>query len=321
MSGFRGGGGGTTPHDVLSTLHVDSDPTDVPVAADVLTWTGSEWEAQPGGAPGPHAIDGASHTATLDIGDGQFPAPAGGYPVDADFAAEADGIATTPARSDHRHHVTEPAAGYPVDADFAAEADGTATNPARADHRHHVTTPAAGYPLDVAAAEADGTANEPARADHVHAHGSGYLANAHHTQAHDLDGADHTLAGEVAGEFLRATGATTFAIEVVPFSVGGVVLDPTGARFVMLWRAPFAATVTNVRGHRKGGTGATVNARRNQTSDFLASDLSLTTADSWTDGGAVQNTAIVAGDDIEIEIASITGAVTEIAIQVDLTRP
>lgn len=138
--------------------------------------------------------------------------------------------------------------------------------------------------------------------------------------SHDLT-AEHTESGLTDAQFLRATGATTFAFEAIEFSVGGVILDPTAARFVMVWRAPFPCTVTNVRGHRKGGTGATVNARKNQTSDFLASDLSLSSADSWTDGGSVQNTSIAAGDDIEIELASITGAVTEIAIQVDLTRP
>lgn len=148
-----------------------------------------------------------------------------------------------------------------------------------------------------------------------------HSGSAHHTQAHDVLGADHTLSSQAAGEFMRATSATAFTFEPVTISRGGTILDPTGARFVMVWRAPFACTVTNVRGHRKGGTGATINARRNQLSDHLATDLSLTTADSWTDGGAVQNTAYAVNDDLEIEIASIAGAVTEIAIQVEFTRP
>lgn len=88
----------------------------------------------------------------------------------------------------------------------------------------------------------------------------------------------------------------------------------------MVWRAPFPCVVTNVRGHRKGGTGATVNARINQTSNHLSSALSLATADAWADGGAVQNATYVAGDDLEIMLVSITGAVTEIAIQVDFIR-
>src|SRR3990167_2355378 len=47
------------------------------------------------------------------------------------------------------------------------------------------------------------------------------------------------------------------------FSRGGTVLDPAAtARNVPVWRAPFACTVTNVRGYRVGGTGAVINARR-----------------------------------------------------------
>lgn len=56
--------------------------------------------------------------------------------------------------------------------------------------------PPAGYPQDVAATESDGTSVRPARADHVHAHGSGYLPDAHHPQAHS--DADHTGANKVA---------------------------------------------------------------------------------------------------------------------------
>ena len=103
--------------------------------------------------------------------------------------------------------------------------------------------------------------------------------------------------------------------------VGGVILDPTEGRNVMVWRAPFACTVTNVRGHAKGGTNAVVNARRNQTSNFLATNLTVSTMDAWSDGGSVQNTAVAAGDDIEIMLVSISGTITEVSVQVDLTRP
>jgi hypothetical protein len=209
--------------------------------------------------------------------------------------------------------------------DTAADFDATDVEGALAelqsDAEAHVAAgdPHAGYRLE----SADHThATTGLQAGQIsHANLTGVSANQHHNQAHDIDGADHTLAGEVAGEFMRATSATAFAFESVPFSRGGTVLDPTGARIVMVWRAPFACTVTAVKGHRKGGTGATVNARRNQASDHLATDLSLVTVDAWADGGAVQNTAYAAGDDLEIEIASIAGAVTEIAIQVDFTRP
>ncbi|MCJ7747921.1 MAG: hypothetical protein MUP27_09260 [Desulfobacterales bacterium] len=100
---------------------------------------------------------------------------------------------------------------------------------------------------------------------------------------------------------------------------GGTVLSPTVAINVIVWRAPFACTVTNVRGYRVGGTGATINARLNGASDHLAAALSLTNADEWMDGGAVQNTAYVAGDKLEIMVVTVAGTPTQIAIQVDLT--
>jgi len=102
-------------------------------------------------------------------------------------------------------------------------------------------------------------------------------------------------------------------------SRGGTVLSPTVAINVIVWRAPFACTVTNVRGYRVGGTGATINARLNGVSNHLAAALSLTSADVWMDGGAVQNTAYVAGDKLEIMVVTVAGTPTQIAIQVDFT--
>jgi hypothetical protein len=138
---------------------------------------------------------------------------------------------------------------------------------------------------------------------------------------HVLDSATHTISGKSAGQILAATGATTFAFVAVEFTKGGVFFDPTGARNAPVWRAPHACTVTNVRGYRVGGTGATVNARKNGTLDLLAAALSLTAADSWMDGGAVQNTALAAGDKLEVMLVSVAGSPTEVTIEVDLTRP
>jgi len=105
------------------------------------------------------------------------------------------------------------------------------------------------------------------------------------------------------------------------FSVGGTILDPTAARNIPVWRAPFACTVTAVKGYRVGGTGATINARLNGASNHLASALSLTSAGTWMDGGTVQNTAYAVGSALEIMIVSLTGSLTELGIQVDYTRP
>lgn len=105
------------------------------------------------------------------------------------------------------------------------------------------------------------------------------------------------------------------------FSRGGTVLTPSGAVNIMIWRAPFSCTVTAVKGFASGATGTTVNARRNATSLHLASDLTIGSADTWLDGGAVQNTAYVSGDEMEIMLTGIGGTPTQVAVQVDFTRP
>jgi len=101
---------------------------------------------------------------------------------------------------------------------------------------------------------------------------------------------------------------------------GGAFVAPTGALAVVSWRAPYACVVTNVRGYRTGGTGATVNARRNGSSTHLSSDLSLSSAATWMDGGAVQNVAYAVGDSLELLLQSVAGSPTQVAIQVEFRR-
>jgi hypothetical protein len=57
----------------------------------------------------------------------------------------------------------------------------------------------------------------------------------------------------------------------------------------------------------------------NGASNHLASALSLASADTWIDGGAVQNTGYVTTDKLEIMVVSTAGTVTQIGIQVDFT--
>lgn len=104
-------------------------------------------------------------------------------------------------------------------------------------------------------------------------------------------------------------------------TIGGAILLPTSSLTIPIWRAPFACTVTNVRGYRTGGTGATINAQKIGVGNHLAADLSLVAADVWTDGGAVQNTAYAIGDALAIMLTGITGLPTTITIQVDFSRP
>jgi hypothetical protein len=105
------------------------------------------------------------------------------------------------------------------------------------------------------------------------------------------------------------------------FAKGGVWTSPTAGDDAVVWKAPFPCTVTNVRGFREGGTGAAVNASKNGVAtEHLAADLSLTSADTWMDGGAVQNTAYADGDYLVLRLISVAGAPDRIILQVDFTR-
>lgn len=103
-------------------------------------------------------------------------------------------------------------------------------------------------------------------------------------------------------------------------SRGGTLLSPVGGENIHVWRAPYACTVTNVRGIRVGGSGATINARKNGASNHLSSALSVTSTDTWMDGGAVQNATYAAGDSLEIMVVTATGSPTQVAVQVDFRR-
>jgi hypothetical protein len=87
-----------------------------------------------------------------------------------------------------------------------------------------------------------------------------------------------------------------------------------------IWRAPFSCIVTNVRGLRIGGTGATINARKNGTDTHLASALSLTSENTLMDGGAPQNVQYDTGDLMEAMLVSTSGKPPYILIQIDLIR-
>jgi hypothetical protein len=87
----------------------------------------------------------------------------------------------------------------------------------------------------------------------------------------------------------------------------------------VLWRAPVACKVTAVRGYRTGGSGAVINAQKNATD--LATDKSLTSADTWMDATLSTTAAtlrLAAGDTLKVEIVSVAGSPTQLTIQVDV---
>lgn len=124
----------------------------------------------------------------------------------------------------------------------------------------------------------------------------------------------------ITGVISIPAGSNASVFNEIPFTKGGTVLDPD-VRNIIVWRAPFACTVTNVRGYRVGGTTASINARKNGTDEHLSSDNVIGTPDVWDDGGAVSNTAYAIGDKLEIMITVVTGSPTQVAVQVDFERP
>jgi hypothetical protein len=155
----------------------------------------------------------------------------------------------------------DPAAGAAFDAPSgvveigAVAAEGVATTTVRSDHVHPVVAPAAGYPLPVAAAEDDGTSALAARADHAHAHGTGYLPDAHHTQSHDHAGAGDGTALAPASLHVTA-GPVRFAGDISPTQLTANVNDwsPTGLASAAVIRFSTDAT-RNVTGLAGGADG------------------------------------------------------------------
>lgn len=291
---------------------------------------------------------GAGVTATDDAGNNRTNVAISGAAVgfgspSASSVADtsADGVSGNASRADHRH-AREAFGAVVASAVGDASANGSAVTVSHSDHVHGRESFVAPSASAVGDTQSAGVATTIPRSDHRHAREAfGNVVNSavadaavngvattvsHSDHVHGREAFAAPSALSVGGAAVTGSAATIVHSDHVHavtdiISRGGSILDPAGARNIVVWRAPYACTVTNVRGFRKGGTGATINSQRNGTSTHLASALSLSSASTWADGGAVQNTAYAAGDYLEIMLVTITGAVTEIDIQVDFTRP
>ncbi len=134
----------------------------------------------------------------------------------------------------------------------------------------------------------------------------------------------HTLDTNVQYKALSTTQWT-------PITVSGPVVFTKTAAFsdasavvattIPAWVAPFACTVTSLKGYRVGGTAATVQAYRGTTATPLRSAALTAGSSTWADGGAVQNTAFGIGDSLLMAVVSVTGSVTQVSVQVGFTQP
>ena len=116
-------------------------------------------------------------------------------------------------------------------------------------------------------------------------------------------------------------GGSTGSGSLQPFSKDVTVLTPTTTVTVVAWRAPFACTVLKVWGYQDTGTGSVVTALHGA-QDLLVTDITLSPAGAWQDGGTVQHAKFAAGDVLYAKIVSVSATSPGmLAIQVDLTEP
>jgi len=208
-----------------------------------------------------------------------------------------------------------------VDADGVSSPGLESAGWAAADHDHDIAT---GTAVGLGNASAEGVSSELARASHVHKRDVRFKLNdsdvATRNAPNFLDGdLEWTLNDDLGNDEVEISGKLSDLSRT--FTHGGTVKSATGASDCIVWEAPFAATVVSVRAVRlNGGTGATVNARRNYVDEHLASDLSLPTLGVTEDGGAVQNTAYVADDILEARVKSTAGSPSDITIIIRLRR-
>jgi len=103
------------------------------------------------------------------------------------------------------------------------------------------------------------------------------------------------------------------------FSKGGAIPSPV-PQTIVIWRAPFACTVTAVKGYQDSGSGSVVTAY-DGSADLLTNDIRISSAATWQDGGSLAKTAVSAGDSIAIKIVSVSGSPNYLVVQVELTQP
>lgn len=161
-----------------------------------------------------------------------------------------------------------------------------------------------------------------------------------HTAAADphtgyrLETADHTHAstGAQAGTLDHGTALTGLSDDDHPqyrlesesgtFTLSTTILAPAADAYIV-WRAPFACTVTAIRGYVDAGTTTVINAFKGSVSsptNFSTADLSITSATSWISDTTLDTTSVASGDAVGVEVVTV-GTATEVTIQVDLTRP
>jgi hypothetical protein len=153
------------------------------------------------------------------------------------------------------------------------------------------------------------------------------LPNAHHPQAHALDGADHTgtnVAVDTVSEKTAAAGVTVDGAKIkdgfVERSLHISDLAPVAGDDIVIHRFDVAVTVVKVIAVIKGaGTSATFNLAHG--TDRSLAGTSLWTADqmesSKTTGTTYttfDNPSVAANSFLRLKVPSLSGAIDELAV-------
>jgi hypothetical protein len=235
--------------------------------------------------------------SNLPAGSPSFGAPTGNIDI-GDAAVE--GTSGDATRADHQHAFTAPTAGYPLDV-AAAESDGVATTPARSDHVH---AHGSGYSADAhhnqahaLATTGDHTGELP-WADMAAGTQGGIIRRG------VADWEEHAKGTQY--KYLRA-GASDVEWQARKFTVSTTIKSPA-AGYTTVWRAPFGCTCTKLEGRQKGGTSTVINARYNGTTDVATANLTLIAANQWYDTTGIAQTAWSATDWLEFEVVTVASA-------------
>lgn len=135
------------------------------------------------------------------------------------------------------------------------------------------------------------------------------------------------VVGVLADEPVKVVGISTAELSInTRFPRGGTMYNAGGLSApvnIIVWlKCDVAVTVTGIYALRRGGSGTTVNARRIRSgspANFLASDLSLSSADTVFSSTTVQNADVIADDIIEIMLVTAAGGPTHVTIQIGMT--
>lgn len=174
------------------------------------------------------------------------------------------------------------------------------------------------YAANLNTAHSDG----PPPAELVHASDINALAshlNTLETDANaggplDLPGHKATTSTDHDARYARVTHSHT-----QQWQAGAFALAPVAGDYVIAPRANAVTTLVAFYARQTGGTGATIDVKKNGVT-LLTAVLSLTAATTWTAGTLVATPALAIGDTVEFDVVSVAGSPSDIEFSLEGTR-